>query len=330
MLKEKLLKVPLLFIIAGAILLSGCSHRPISSRDISNEERIALINPSLSYPGVLREPANWANACLTGISDFLKPKIAEPKIALPELTQLAPELKKFPNGKKYTQYVANKNVMNKYPDYEDFKQQTVEVVFEPNEYFGHINLRVGETLYSFDFIKSVTVKKFNPVLMKSSNHEMPGSTGFVFQVDKEQIKRLEKEIEAFYRSSVTHNVPPFDAYSPLLKIIETEEAFGKSLKYESTSPKFGNSAELKGEIVQEGNSFFIDTGKGIKLPLSKKGKDYYLQSYSCSSSAGYILKKFFGIKVSYDYSAKSLVQSLLEGNINESISPIAVIKYYED
>ncbi len=312
--------------------LSSCANSPISSRDISRSEKESLSNYRYSPINTkIRQPANWANDCLNSVGSFFKPKPKPISIKpLPELTQLNPEMKQFPNGKKYTQYTANVNVMNKYPDYEQFLKQTVEVIFEPVDPFGHINLRVGETVYSFNYIKSTSMNKFSPRMRKSSNAEMPSSRGFVFQLDEEKILALKKEIENFYKSSASHNVPPFDAYSPLLKIVESNGAFGKSLKYETTSPKHGNTSELKGKIMQEGNLAFLDNENGIKLPLVKKGNDYYVQSYSCSSSAEYILKNFFGIDISHAYSAKSLNESLLKGNIDESISPIAVIKYYED
>jgi hypothetical protein len=334
MFKEKKLKLLLLTVVLSLTLLFGCSHGPVSSRDISHEELVALAHtgPGTDFSSInnSREPANWASSCLANITGFFKPKEIVQNQSFPELTQLTPEIKTFPNGKKYTQYVANINVMNKYPDYDEFLKKSVEVIFEPADPFGHINLRIVETIYSFNYIKSVSINKFAPRMKKSSIEDMPSSTGFVFQVEKEKIELLKKEIDAFYNSSASHNVPPFDAYSPMLKIVETDGVMGKKLKYETTSPKHGNTQELKGKIVQENNLFFLDTEKGIKLPLSKKGDDFYLQSYSCSSSAEYILQNFFGINVSYANSAKSLNQSLLKGNINESISPIAVIKYYEE
>lgn len=327
--KNKQVLVTSLFLIS---ILASCSHQPTqvvwSSRDISPEESQMM----KVYPTAERVPADWIDRCSASVRNFFNPKpaggvdavVAKP---LPELTQLNPQVKKFSNGKKYTEYQANINIMNKYPDYDDFLEQTAEIIFEPVEPFGHINLRVGKKVYSFNFIQSTSINKFSPRMKNSSNPEMSGSTGYVFQLSKEKIESLEKEIEAFYRSSASNNVPPFDAYSPLLKI---NKVGGGRLKFQSESPKFGNMNAIDGKIVEENGQYFLDSGRGVRVPAIKKGDDFFTQSYSCSSSAGHIMEKFFGISLSYDGAAKSIKQSLDNGNMNESISPIGIIKYYEE
>ncbi|MDO9182617.1 MAG: hypothetical protein Q7U04_09420 [Bacteriovorax sp.] len=305
--------------------ISGCSSQKFSTRDITPDETSYLTAQSS-----LRTPANWVNSCFEDLKSIFKETKAIQVTQLPELALLNPETKKFPNGKKYIQYTANINAMKNYPEYDTFLKTTAEIIFEPADPFGHIRLRIGEKTYSFNFIKSTSINQFTPVMKNSNISDMPSSTGFVFSVEKQKIEMLESEIEAFYNSSASNNVPPFDAYSPLLKIVEFGDGAEKKLKFETTSPKYGNDKELKGKIVQEGKLYFIDTEDGIKLPLIKKGNDFYLQSYSCSSSAQYILQHFFDIDLTYANSAKSLNQSLLKGNINGSISPVAIIKYYEN
>lgn len=324
--KNKQVLVTSLFFI---FILASCSHQPPSSRDITLKETQQLA----VFSSAERVPADWIDRCSAGIRNFFNPKPAAVDAVaakpLPELTQLNPQVKTFSNGKKYTEYQANINVMNKYPDYDEYLEQTAEIIFEPVEPFGHINLRVGKKLYSFNFIQSTSVNKFSPRMKNSSNPEMSGSTGYVFQLEKEKIEAMEKEIEAFYRSSASNNIPPFDAYSPLLKIHQTDGGSGPKLKFQSESPKFGNMNAIDGKIVEENGKYFLDAGNGIKVPAVKKGEDFFTQSYSCSSSAGHIMEKYFGITLSYDGAAKSIKQSLDNGNMNESISPIGVIKYYE-
>jgi hypothetical protein len=239
-------------------------------------------------------------------------------------------MKKFPNGKHYIEYTANINIMNKYPEYEEFLKNTVEVIFEPSDPFGHIRLRVGENVYSFNNVKWTSINKYSPKMNQSRNDDMPSSTGFIFQMDKEKIAATKNEIDAFYKSSVSHNVPPFDAYSPLLKIVESESMTGKKLKYETSSPKYGNNLELKGKIVESENITYLDTENGVKLPITKEGNDLFLQSYSCSTSAAYILKHYFGIAIGGSGAAKSVNKALLKGNYDGAASPVAIIKYYKD
>lgn len=321
--------VSILLISLSLSFLSGCAQVSNSSRDITKEELAKYDSPFIES-AELRSPADIKD-CANYVVNFFKPKKVDLKnVAIPELTQLSPEVKKFPNGKQYTEYTANINVMTKYPDYDDFLKNTIEVLFEPSEPFGHIRLRIGETIYSFNNVKWTSMNKYSPKMNKSNNPDIPSSTGFVFEADRQKMADTKKEIEAFYKSSVSHNVPPFDAYSPLLKIVESDGVLGKKLKYESTSPKYGNSQELKGKIIEADQQFFIDTENGIKLPLEKQGNDYYLQSYSCSTSAAYILKKYFDITIGGAGAAKSVNKALLKGNYDGGASPIAIIKYYED
>jgi len=245
---------------------------------------------------------------------------------------LNPTEKVFPNGKKYIEYRANINVMNKYPDYDEFLEETAEIIFEPVDPFGHINLRVGKKIYSFNNVRWTSINTFSPRMQKSTKpDELLSSHGFVFQLGKDKIDSLAKEIKAFYESSHSHNIPAFDAYSPLLKIEEREGSFGgKKLFYVTDSPKYGNNQEINGKIIEVNGKMVLDAGNGVSVPVIKKGDHYFTQSYSCSSSAGHVLERFFGLTISHNISAKSLAASLLKGNINQSISPIAVIKYYEE
>lgn len=319
------------------MLLSSCAtwipEQYPSGRDITVSEAEEIQR----WPGHTTErmPANWLDSCLSSVTQFFKPKTilagTETLGPLPELTQLRSAEKFFPNKKKYIEYTANVDVMEKYPDYEDFLEQTAEILFEPIEPFGHINLRLGKKVYSFNSLEATSIETFSPEMRKSSNPKMLSSHGFVFQLGKEKIEALKKEVALFYNSSRSHNIPAFDAYSPLLKIEEREGVLGgKNLYYVTDSPKYGNDRMLKGKIVEHEGRMMLEAGSGLRVPVIKKGDTYYTQSYSCSSSATEVLEKYFGLKISYGYSAKSLAESLLKGNVNENISPAVVIKYYED
>lgn len=323
--KNKQVLVTSLFLLT---LMASCSHQPWSSRDITAEEKQVLSSYKVSSQ---REPADWVDRCTASVRNFFKPK---PQVAdavvlkeLPQLTQLESTVKQFPNGKKYTEYKASLASLENYADYDEYVAETAEIVFEPVEPFGHINLRIGKNIYSFNFIQSTSINNYTPRLKVSDNPEMSDTTGFIFHLGSQKIEEVEAEIKAFYKSSASHNVPPFDAYGPLLKIHEKNGSFGKSLAFDSDSPKYGNKNGIKGKIVEENGKFFLDAENGIKVPVIKKGDEYFTQSYTCASSAAHILKKFFGIDLSYSVGAKSLKQSLDYGNIDESISPIGIMKY---
>lgn len=312
------------------LLISSCAHKASSTRDIDTLEKLEIADYK---NGAEREPADWRDQCAATISGFLKPKavVAKPLTKpLPDLTQLSQKIRKFPNGNKYIEYKADINVMNNYPDYEEFLERTAEIVFEPVDPFGHISLRVGKKVYSFNFILSTSINTFSPRIRNSTSDKLPGSMGYIFELDKEKIIAMENEIEAFYRSSADNNIPPFDAYSPLLKIYEVENPNGKKLVFKSDSPEYGNTDDINGTIEQVDGRYYLAAKDGVKVEVIKKGNDYFTQSYSCSSSAGYIMEKIFGIPLSYAYSAKSLQQSLSNGNINQKISPMGVMKYHEE
>ncbi len=299
-------------IIILMLLLGSCAHKPFnetkmhSTRDMTALEKTQL--SSWQWSPAERSPADWLNSCVSSVTSFFKPKaltqdygVARP---LPELSQLNPEIKKFPNGKKYTQYTANIGVMNKYPDYDQFLEDTAEIIFEPVEPFGHIVLRVGKKTYAFNNVQWTAISGFSPEMNKSRSADLISSQGYVFQLGKNKIEALKKDVELFYNSSKTHNIPAFDAYSPMLKIEERDGLMGgKSLFYVTDSPKYGNNKELKGKIIEVEGKMVLDAGNGLMVPVVKKGNDYYTQSYSCSSSAAHVLEKFFGIKTSYGYSA---------------------------
>ena len=323
--KNKQVLVTSLFLIT---LLASCSHQPWSSRDITLEERQAIAAFTESSQ---RGPADWIDKCTEGIKNFFKPKTNNvealaPK-ELPELTQLQSKVKQFSNGKKYTEFKASLATLKNYADYDEYVAETAEIIFEPIEPFGHINLRIGKNIYSFNFIQSTSINNYTPRFKASENPEMSNTTGFVFHLGSDKIEAVEAEIKAFYKSSASHNVPPFDAYGPLLKIHEKDGASGKQLYFSSDSPKFGNENRITGKIVEEDGHYFLDAENGVKAPVIKKGEEYFTQSYTCASSAAHIMKKYFGVDISYNVGAKSIKQSLENGNINKTISPIGIMKY---
>lgn len=328
MLIKKLFLLTTLFLIS---FLASCSHQPMSTRDINESERVAILEYTQDSA---REPANIFNKCAAAAKSFFKIKAGANGEAalkpLPELTLLNPQLKKFPNGRNYIEYTANIGAMYSYPDYEEFLERTVEVLFTPNEPFGHMKVRIGKKIYSFNVVKNTSIKDFVPEIKNSTNPELPGSVGYIFEVDKARMLETEKDIAAIYHTSAMLNIPPFDAFSPKLKIYEEVDAYGKKqLKFKSTSPKFANTNLIFGKITNENGKYYLDAGNGVRVDVEKVGDDYFTQSYSCSSSVELILEKFFDIKLSYAYSAKSLQQSLAKGNIGQNLSPMGVMKYHD-
>ncbi|MDC1175719.1 hypothetical protein OAT67_09990 [Bacteriovoracaceae bacterium] len=138
------------------------------------------------------------------------------------LDRLEPKVKSFNVGsKEFIELTAKTDIMSNSVDYNEFLENTVEVVFTPIEPFGHIRLRIGKELYGFEFIKNtISGKTFIPTIQNSNSSDLINSHGAAFVVGKNRIQELKKEIQNFYKSSSLNNFPPFDAYSSDLEIIE--------------------------------------------------------------------------------------------------------------
>lgn len=278
-----------------------------------------------------RDPAN---DCFSAISNFFfgkkVPKPVADKESLPLLSGLVHEVKKGPK-KDYVDYWADPKILKALPEYEEFLEKTVEIIFTPHEPFGHIRLRVGKKLYGFENVQWTTNKDFTPMLHKSTNKDLPSSTGAVFFVGADKIKSVQKEIEDFYSQSSKNNFPPFDAYSSLLRIEEKDKSFGsgKTLTFISDAPKFGNNKEVNGKIVEKNGRHFLVSNDGYEFEIQKKGNQYFSKSFSCSSSAGHVLEKYFQINVHGTIAAKNTVQSILNLNAWGNTQPVALMRYYE-
>jgi hypothetical protein len=236
--------------------------------------------------------------------------------SFPKLTQLDYQEKAFRSGKPYRHYRVDASELDD-PEYKKFLRETVEVLYEPSEPFGHLRLRVGERQYSFNYIESTSQNIYSP---RSGTDRY----GFVYMVDPDKIKELEGEIISFYKSSMSHNIPPFDAYSPPLKIKKD----GANWRYESPSDKYSNNGIAKGKIVEENGKYFLASPE-FRLPVRKIGPDEYEgMSFSCVSSTTYWLDRF-GLKLNRDLEAKGVKKTLLDPYFGTS-EPDMIFQYFKD
>lgn len=234
--------------------------------------------------------------------------------ALPNI-ESAQVIEKTLNGKSYRIYEnVSAQALKNSNEYNQFVDNTIEVMFEPAEPFGHIRLRAGKKVYSFNFIQSTSIGDYVP-------RAREGHFGFAYYVDKSKLKDFEQEMIKFYESSRSYNFPPFDAYSPKLKIVRE----GSGLKYISPSPDYANNSYVQGEIFEEAGSYFIKNGD-YKFPISKLDDETFeIQSYSCISSADFWTRKL-GIQLNPNYAAKGLKDALLSEHHGLS-QPDIILKY---
>ncbi len=208
-----------------------------------------------------------------------------------------------------------KETLSKDESYNNMMKNSVEIIYQDIEPFGHINLRVGENIYSFNYIASTSQNSFNPSRVGG------GNIGFVFRSNEKTIKAMEQKIKTFYDNSRKYNVPPFDAYSGNLEIVESS---GR-LKYKSSAPEHGNNSFIGEDVklVDNKDGAFLVTPNGEKYAVNKVGDTYYTPSFSCSSSATCIMDKFLGMEIKSDLGRggakylKSVIENRLKVDFNE-------------
>ena len=224
----------------------------------------------------------------------------------------------FRNGKPYVHIKMNAELA-KSLEYKELLKNSVEVIYRPIEPFGHIQLRVGKRLYGFEGVKWTKLLNFIP---KTGTI---GTQGVLFKIPEERMAAIRDYLEKFYKNSGTVNVPPFDAYSPMLEIKRSPTG---RLKYISSTKDldFANNAALNAKLMEIDGKTFLLTKDGFQYPVTHKDGRYYVQSLSCSTSTTCILKNKLGIDVDFDHGSKSLLNSLIDGN-PKGTAPDAVIDY---
>lgn len=187
-----------------------------------------------------------------------------------------------------------RHVIKEDESFKAYLENTVEIIYKDVAPFGHINLRVGDEIYSFDYVQRTSQNIFDIERVSS------GSVGFVFNSDKRVIDEMRSKIQRFYENSKKYNVPPFDAYAGNLEVVPG--TFGKGLKYKSSAPKYGNNQAIDKEVklIDNDTGVYLLTPTGEKYPLIKDGNKYFMESYSCSSASTCIMDNFLGMKIDAD------------------------------
>lgn len=283
-----------------------------------------------SRSGVSRSVASGRiKSCLRSIFSYFKR--TEPReltgeniVDLERATELQPERKPFTYGEgDYLELRADVKKMKKLPEYNEFLENSVEVIYTPIEPYGHIRLRVGKELYSFETLQTtLNGKAFSPRIQNSKSDKLSDSHGMAFYVGKEKIEEMKEKLREFYKNSAENNFPPFDAYGSKLELLDN----GVERSFKSPSPAYGNNNKANGIVIKEGENYFLESPGGYRYQIEKDGPRYYAQSYSCSSSATHVLQKFFDIKATGGSSAALLIDRLISGRSVHK--PDVIIKYH--
>lgn len=247
----------------------------------------------------------------------LRALISRSSAELPVLTALPHERARFQTGQEYLLYSMRPEDVVGTDEYKRFLDQTVEVIFQPMEPFGHITLRVGRRIFGFQNVTWTLKSDFTPRM------GVEGQRGVIFAVSENDVTSTRQALEKFYHASESHNIPPFDAYSPVLEI--HREPGG--LRFRSTSPEFGNTQTIDGQLVTRDGKQVLKAPNGHECPVEVRDGRYFVQSFSCSTSATYVLRSLFGIRVDFDLGARELIELLDQGNPGGT-APAAIIRYF--
>lgn len=255
------------------------------------------------------------------------------------LSKLKSQEKFHPSGKKYIELTADPDVIANDKDYAKFLEETAEILYLPSISFGHIRLRLGTTMYDFKGVKSAGIEKFYPK-MKKNKKPGNGPMGFVFKIGADKIKSMQDEVEMMYLNSNFNNIPPYDLYSGMIRIIESGVGENKILTYASTSnvTNLSNKRQASGKIILHEGKYYLESDDGYRVDVIKRPDGFYTQSYSCLSSATHVMEKYFNTRLNYaDFPPEiinqlppDLQKSITDGQIQGGESPQIVIKYFND
>ena len=177
-------------------------------------------------------------------------------------------------------------------DYQLFLQNSVEIIFTPTTFEGHIQLRVGDRIYAFNYIETVLRENFKSVSLKK------GKLGFVFFVPAERIRKVQAEINQFYNNSQSYNLVGFDGYSGELALFERfAKGSYQGLKYSSNYVRAANNLPAQGLIVRDGDDVFVETPNGNTYRAFDTERGVCVRGLNCGSSAIFVLKTFLGIEL---------------------------------
>ena len=264
--------------------------------------------------------AKSEHGCFTVFGEF-NDTLSKTIDQIPEIRRL-PKTHSPSGVKEYQIDTAGASEILESGKYQQFLDETVEILYKDIPPFGHISLRIGDQFYSFNHVQRTSINQF-------SLSRMGGQKGFVFQSKKEVIQEMREKVERFYKDSQKYNVPPFDAYAPQLEVKRLQDG---SLRYRSPSPNNANDRMIHRDVrlVDDKDQAFLVTPTGGKYPVVKKKKKYFTQSYSCSSATTCMMSNFLGMPLDAELGkgGAKFLKSFLEKNLEFGFSDLKAVIHY--
>lgn len=168
------------------------------------------------------------------------------------------------------------------PEYEDILKNSVEVIYVDTIATGHVVLRVGKKMFSVNGIASASIYDYKPSVSS-------GRIGSLFFVPEEKINAVVDQITQIYQSLYHYSMPPFSVYGGWLELQASAPGAPVAIK--------GSPLRVQGVFKKDSENMWVESPNGTKVPAIEEDGGLYLQSFSCSTSAGQMLRQFFNINV---------------------------------
>lgn len=209
-----------------------------------------------------------------------------------------PELKFFKEIDENT-YKFVKGSSNDFA-YENYLDNTIEVAYRDIGKTGHIEVRVGKRHYSINGVL------FGSTMTSSKNFSGfdSGAVGRVYRLDRQKIKEMTEQIDAFVKSASKNNFPPFDVWGSDELVKEVTGGF------KMVNSK--NKGLIKAQIEEiNGLKYFVNGS--VKIPVVEREGQYYIRTTNCTRGVTDILANYLDFNIGSYASAGMLDNAFKKG-----------------
>jgi|GEM_PF-6100696 hypothetical protein len=154
-------------------------------------------------------------------------------------------------------------------------KSTVELIYKDNSSNGHLMIRAGTELYEFNGKGSARKMPFIRKLRGESEW-----VGMVYEVDHAQLGAIQTELAAQVTNTVNHYLPPFDGGGRPTRLERQLVGFTVA---STAKDKVATKRKVDATLLRIGDSHYLQTPLGYKVPARIKGDLVEVDSLNCTS-----------------------------------------------
>ncbi len=287
-------------------------HSLIENMDLNNLSENDLDN-------VLIEISTWASESNLSFyykrfKEGIKPLSRELKYYnLPKLSFFE-QLREIEHAESAIPVYKAESGLSNNTSYNNYLNNTLEIIFSPKGSTGHVELRVGTKVYSFENHLLRKTFDYGPEYYRSVITE--GSIGRVYQLNRDQLLELETYLNKIYRAN--ENFPPFDVYGSYEKVEKIKEGVYKLVESR-------NKRSFNAKLVEDESGLYFIGESGLKVAAKRLGDDILIDTVNCAKISTLLVKSLFDIDLGIRNSAHVLNNAFLDFKVTDM--PAAVIEY---